>query len=137
MELDELLESNGPISPSDAGRLIDAGADALDAGDAELALSYFFRAAGTGQLSLAGRAAIGAAEALVRLSRDGEAVELLEGALTSSDRDVRFVARRRLAVLYVTAGKLPQALSEYQRAERDAPSDAARAEIAARIGWLT
>ena len=36
MELDELLESSGPISPSDAGRLIDAGADALDAGDAEL-----------------------------------------------------------------------------------------------------
>lgn len=137
MELDELLESSGPISPSDAGRLIDAGADALDAGDAELALSYFWRAAGTGQLSLAGRAAIGAAEALVRLSRDGEAVELLEGALTSSDREVRFVARRRLAVLYVTAGKLPQALGEYQRAERDAPSDAARAEIAARIGWLT
>ena len=137
MELDELLELSGPISPSDAGRLIDAGADALEAGDAELALSYFWRAAGAGQLSLAGRAAIGAAEALVRLGRDDEAAELLAGASKSSDTEVRFVARRRLAVLYVTAGKLPQALSEYQRAERDAPNDAARAEIAARIGWLT
>jgi tetratricopeptide (TPR) repeat protein len=137
VELNELLESNGPISASDAGRLIDAGADALDAGDAELALNYFLRAAETGQLELAGRGAIGAAESLVRLGRDDEAVELLEEAAESGDREVRFVARRRLAVLHVTAGKLPQALSEYQRAERDAPTEAARAEIAARIGWLT
>ena len=137
MELNELLESNGPISASDAGRLIDAGADALDAGDAELALNYFLRAAETGQLELAGRGAIGAAESLVRLGRDDEAVELLEEAAESGDREVRFVARRRLAVLHVTARKLPQALSEYQRAERDAPTEAARAEIAARIGWLT
>ena len=137
MELHELLEANGPIGLSDAGRLVDAGADALDAGDAERALSYFWRAAGSGDLPLAGRAAIGAAEALVRLSRDDEAAELLEGASKSGDREVRFVARRRLATIYVTAGKLPQALSEYQRAERDAPTAAAGAEIAARIGWLT
>jgi len=136
VELDELLQVGGPISPSDATRLIDAGADALDAGDAERALGYFWRAAGSGELALAGRAAIGAAEALVRLSRDGEAIELLQGALTSSDREVRFVARRRLAVLHVTAGRLPQALGEYQRAERDAPNESARAEVAARIGWL-
>ena len=136
MELEELLRSNGPISHEEAGRLIDAGADALDAGDAEAALQLFWRAAGSGDLNLAGRASIGAAESLVRLGRDEEARELLQGASQSGERDVRFVARRRLAALHVTAGRLQDALGEYQRAERDAPNDRARSEVASRIGWL-
>ncbi|MFM8814181.1 MAG: rhomboid family intramembrane serine protease, partial [Candidatus Limnocylindrus sp.] len=117
-------------------RLIDSGADALDAGDAEVALECFWRAAGSGDLNLAGRASIGAAEALVRLGRDDEARELLQGASQSGEQEVRFVARRRLAALHVTAGRLHDALAEYQRAERDAPSERARAEVASRIGWL-
>ncbi|MGA1353327.1 MAG: rhomboid family intramembrane serine protease [Candidatus Limnocylindrus sp.] len=136
MELNELLRSSGPISHEEAGRLIDAGADALDAGDAEAALERFWRAAGSGDLNLAGRASIGAAEALVRLGRDDEARELLHGASQSGEQEVRFVARRRLAALHVTAGRLQDALGEYQRAERDAPNDRARAEVASRIGWL-
>lgn len=136
MELEELLRSNGPISHEEAGRLIDAGADALDAGDVEAALQLFWRAAGSGDLNLAGRASIGAAESLVRLGRDEEARELLHGASQSGEREVRFVARRRLAALHVTAGRLQDALGEYQRAERDAPNDRARAEVASRIGWL-
>lgn len=136
MELEELLRSNGPISHEEAGRLIDAGADALDAGDAEAALQLFWRAAGSGDLNLAGRASIGAAESLVRLGRNEEARELLHGASQSGEREVRFVARRRLAALHVTAGRLQDALGEYQRAERDAPNDRARAEVASRIGWL-
>jgi len=118
------------------GALIDAGADALDAGDAEAALQLFWRAAGSGDLNLAGRASIGAAESLVRLGRDEEARELLHGASQSGEREVRFVARRRLAALHVTAGRLQDALGEYQRAERDAPNDRARSEVASRIGWL-
>jgi membrane associated rhomboid family serine protease len=136
VELEELLRSNGPISHEEAGRLIDAGADALDAGDAEAALQLFWRAAGSGDLNLAGRASIGAAESLVRLGRDEEARELLHGASQSGEREVRFVARRRLAALHVTAGRLQDALGEYQRAERDAPNDRARSEVASRIGWL-
>ncbi len=136
MELNELLRSSGPISHEEAGRLLDAGADALDAGDAEAALERFWRAAGSGDLNLAGRASIGAAEALVRLGRDDEARELLHGASQSGEQEVRFVARRRLAALHVTAGRLQDALGEYQRAERDAPNDRARAEVASRIGWL-
>jgi len=124
-------------SRGDAGRLIDAGADALDAGEVERALGLFSRAATSDLPSLAGRGAIGAAEALVRLGRDGEAVGLLEGAAESDDREIRYVARRRLAALLVTTGSLKRALGEYRRAEQDAPTDAARAEIAARIGWLT
>ena len=130
------MRSNGPINHEEAGRLIDAGADALDAGDAEAALQLFWRAAGSGDLNLAGRASIGAAESLVRLGRDEEARELLHGASQSGEREVRFVARRRLAALHVTAGRLQDALGEYQRAERDAPNDRARSEVASRIGWL-
>jgi membrane associated rhomboid family serine protease len=136
VEINELLRASGPIRDDDAGRLIDAGADALDAGDAEGALERFWRAAGSGDLSLAGRASIGAAEALMRLGRDDEARELLHGAAQSGEQEIRFVARRRLAALHVTAGRLHDALAEYQRAERDAPTDRARAEVASRIGWL-
>lgn len=136
MEINELLRTSGPISHDDAGRLIDSGADALDAGDAEVALECFWRAAGSGDLNLAGRASIGAAEALVRLGRDDEARELLQGASQTGEQEVRFVARRRLAALHVTAGRLHEAVVEYQRAERDAPSERARAEVASRIGWL-
>jgi len=136
VEINELLRTSGPISHDDAGRLIDSGADALDAGDAEVALECFWRAAGSGDLNLAGRASIGAAEALVRLGRDDEARELLQGASQTGEQEVRFVARRRLAALHVTAGRLHEAVVEYQRAERDAPSERARAEVASRIGWL-
>jgi len=41
VDINELLRTSGPISHDDAGRLIDAGADALDAGDAEAALECF------------------------------------------------------------------------------------------------
>ena len=120
---------------------MELGVDALDRGDAEgAALAFAAAVAGatpSDERTLAERAAYGAAEALLRLERDDEAAEYLEIAANSADRELRFLALRRRAVEEVRRGELPVALATYRKAEGSAPTSAARAEIASRIGWLT
>ncbi len=120
---------------------MELGVDALDRGDAEgAALAFAAAVAGatpSDDRILAERAAYGAAEALLRLERDDEALEYLEIAANSADQELRFLALRRRAMEEVRRGELPVALATYRQAEGDAPDSAARAEIASRIGWLT
>jgi membrane associated rhomboid family serine protease len=47
-----------------------------------------------------------------------------------------YLAWRQLAAAYVRQGRLPEALEAYRQADRRAPAED-RAEIAARLGWLT
>jgi membrane associated rhomboid family serine protease len=120
---------------------MELGVDALDRGDAEgAALAFATAVAGAtpnDDRILAERAAYGAAEALLRLERDDEALEYLEIAANSADQELRFLALRRRAMEEVRRGELPVALATYRQAEGSAPTSAARAEIASRIGWLT
>jgi len=120
---------------------MELGVDALDRGDAEgAALAFAAAVAGatpSDDRVLAERAAYGAAEALLRLERDDEAAEYLEIAVNSADQELRFLALRRRAMEEVRRGELPVALATYRQAEGSAPTSAARAEIASRIGWLT
>ncbi len=116
--------------------MLATGADHLDAGDAEAALAVFKEVNAAAELPIAARAALGAAEAYVRLGRDAEAADALSTAIDAGDRETRGIALRRLAAARVRTGDLAEALDLYRRAERDAPNDAARAEIASRIGWL-
>jgi membrane associated rhomboid family serine protease len=131
-----------PLSEvTDLASRMELGVDALDRGDAEgAALAFAAAVAGatpSDDRALAERAAYGAAEALLRLERDDEAAEYLEIAAHSEDRELRFLALRRRAMEEVRRGELPVALATYRQAEGDAPTSAARAEIASRIGWLT
>lgn len=120
---------------------MELGVDALDRGDAEgAALAFAAAVAGatpSDDRTLAERAAYGAAEALLRLERDDEAAEYLEIAAHSADQELRFLALRRRAMEEVRRGDLAVALATYRQAEGSAPTSAARAEIASRIGWLT
>lgn len=141
--------SSGMTSPDAAGRdrdgaerqraeeLIVAGADALDAGDLTAALARFTPAIESADEEIAGRAALGAAEALLRLGRDAEAIELLRRAAEAGDRTLRFQALRRLATALVNAGDLESAIDVYRGAERQAPDARTRTQIATRIAWLT
>ena len=130
-----------PSEATDLASRMELGVDALDHGDAEgAALAFAAAVAGatpSDDRALAERAAYGAAEALLRLERDDEAAEYLEIAVHSEDRELRFLALRRRAMEEVRRGELPVALATYRQAEGDAPTSAARAEIASRIGWLT
>ena len=114
-----------------------AGADALDAGDPSAALELFTPALSSPDEAIAGRAALGAAEALLRLGRDAEAIELLHRAAGAHDRALRFQALRRLATALVNSGELEAAIDVYRAAERQAPDAGTRAHMATRIGWLT
>ena len=120
---------------------MEQGVAALDRGDAEDAATAFAAAVAAASPSddrvEAERAAYGAAEALLRLERVEEAAEFLEIAIASSDRGLRFLALRRRAMEEVRRGDLESALATYRQAEADAPSREARAEVAARVGWLT
>jgi len=126
---------------TDLPSLMELGVDALDRGDAEgAALAFAAAVAGatpSDDRTLAERAAYGAAEALLRLERDDEAAEYLEVAAHSADQELRFLALRRRAMEEVRRGDLAVALATYRQAEGSAPTSAARAEIASRIGWLT
>jgi len=126
---------------TDLASRMELGVDALDRGDAEVAaLAFAAAVAGatpSDDRTLAERAAYGAAEALLRLERDDEAAEYLEVAAHSADQELRFLALRRRAMEEVRRGDLAAALATYRQAEGSAPTSAARAEIASRIGWLT
>jgi membrane associated rhomboid family serine protease len=126
---------------TDLASRMELGVDALDRGDAEgAALAFAAAVAGatpSDDRILAERAAYGAAEALLRLERDDEAAEYLEIAANSADQELRFLALRRRAMEEVRRGELTVALATYRQAEGSAPTSAARAEIASRIGWLT
>jgi membrane associated rhomboid family serine protease len=130
-----------PSEATDLASRMELGVDALDRGDAEgAALAFAAAVAGatpSDDRVLAERAAYGAAEALLRLERDDEAAEYLEIAANSADQELRFLALRRRAMEEVRRGDLPVALATYRQAEGSAPTSAARAEIASRIGWLT
>jgi len=126
---------------TDLASRMELGVDALDRGDAEgAALAFAAAVAGAApsdDRTLAERAAYGAAEALLRLERDDEAAEYIEIAANSADQELRFLALRRRAMEEVRRGDLAVALATYRQAEGSAPTSAARAEIASRIGWLT
>ncbi len=137
-----MSEAQRPRSEAtDLPSRMELGVDALDRGDAEgAALAFAAAVAGatpSDDRVLAERAAYGAAEALLRLERDDEAAEYLEIAANSADQELRFLALRRRAMEEVRRGELPVALATYRQAEGSAPTSAARAEIASRIGWLT
>ena len=130
-----------PSEATDLESRMELGVDALDRGDAEGAALAFAAAVAESTPNddriLAERAAYGAAEALLRLERDDEALEYLEIAANSADQELRFLALRRRAMEEVRRGDLAVALATYRQAEGSAPNSAARAEIASRIGWLT
>jgi len=137
MSHDPVTAHDQPLDRTVALELLARGADQLDARDPEGALESFAAVATRGEPELGARAAIGAAEALSRMGRDGEARERLAWAAEQGDREARFVALRRHAALAVQAADLPAALALYRRAEPEAPTAAERAEVASRIGWLT
>ena len=68
--------------------LLDQGADALDGGDPEAALTHLERVARLAPAELAGRGALGAAESCARLGRDTEAEAWLASAIDSGDREI-------------------------------------------------
>jgi len=134
-ELDAALASQGPLSEIVASRLVARGRAALEAGEFQLAIADFRRAAGHPEPEITGAALIGSGDALFRMDDEANAAATWKAVTALPENSSTYPAWRRLAGVRVRAGDLPEAMDAYREADRRAPADD-RPEIAARLGWL-
>jgi membrane associated rhomboid family serine protease len=134
-QLDAVLNTQGPIDPSIAQRLIDRGRERLDLGDAPGAVVDFRRAIGHDDPNITGPAMLGYGDALYRLDDERQAAAAWEAVTRFRENPATYRAWRNLAGTRVRAGELRPAIEAYREADRRAPSED-KAEIASRLGWL-
>jgi membrane associated rhomboid family serine protease len=134
-ELDAALASQGPLSEIVASRLVARGRAALEAGEFQLAIADFRRAAGHPEPEITGAALVGSGDALFRMDDEANAAATWEAVTALPENSSTYPAWRRLAGVRVRAGDLLEAMDAYREADRRAPADD-RPEIAARLGWL-
>lgn len=135
-ELDAALATQGRLTDEVAQRLIDRGRAKIDAADPALAIPDFQRVIGHSDPALTGAALLGSGDALYRLDDEGRAAEAWEAVTRLPENPSTYRAWRNLAGTRVRAGELPAAVDAYREADRRAPAED-KAEIAARLGWLT
>lgn len=135
-ELDAAVQTQGPLPDAIAQRLIDRGRAKIDAGDAALAIADFNRVVGHPDAAITGAALLGFGDAVYRLDDEPGASAAWTSVTQLRENPSTYRAWRNLAGARVRAGELPAAIEAYREADRRAPADD-KAEIAARLGWLT
>jgi membrane associated rhomboid family serine protease len=133
--LDAALQTQGPLPPDTAQRLIARGQAKLEAGDAALATVDFRRVIGHEDPAITGAALLGFGDALYRLDEEPQAKAAWESVTKLRENPSTYRAWRNLAGVRVREGDLQGAISAYREADQRAPS-ADKPEIAARLGWL-
>lgn len=132
------------IDPSQPGPLDRATAEALLARADELlalsqfqaALALYGRVVGHPEVRVTAAALYGSGECLYRLDQDGQALAQWQAVTRLPETPSTYPAWRQIAAALVRAGELRRALDAYREAEKRAPA-ADKAEIAARLGWLS
>lgn len=127
---------DGPLSLDTARALLDRAAQFLEAGEYEAAALVYRRLVGHADVAVTAAALLGLGEALYRLDDDEGALAAWEDVLRLPETPATYHAWRQVAAARVRSGDLRGALAAYREAERRAPPGD-RAEIAARLGWLT
>jgi membrane associated rhomboid family serine protease len=135
-ELDGALEQKGPLTDAVAQRLVDRGRAKIEAGDPALSIADFQRVVGHDDPSITGAALLGFGDALYRMDDEAQAGAAWLAVTRLRENPSTYRAWRNLAGARVRAGELPAAIEAYREADRRAPADD-KAEIAARLGWLT
>jgi membrane associated rhomboid family serine protease len=135
-ELDAALEQKGPLTAAVAQRLVDRGRAKVEAGDPALSIADFRRVIGHDDPTITGAALLGFGDALYRLDDEAQAGAAWLAVTRLRENPSTYRAWRNLAGARVRAGELPAAIEAYREADRRAPADD-KAEIAARLGWLT
>jgi membrane associated rhomboid family serine protease len=133
-----------PPSPTRPGRLtredalahLQAGDEALTAGEYREASLRFSRVVGFDDAAITAAAFIGLGEAHYRLDDDEGALNAWESAARMGETPSAYMAWRNVAAARVRSGDLPGAIDAYRQADRRAPPED-KAEIATRLGWLT
>lgn len=127
---------DGPLDRPTALALLDRADDLLDAGELDDALRHYQRVVGYDEPSITAAALLGIGTVYYRADHEDEAVESWKAVLALPETPGTYLALRQLAAAYVRHGRLVDALEAYRQADRRAPAQD-RAEIAARLGWLT
>jgi rhomboid protease GluP len=135
-ELDAAVQSAGPLDRPVALAIIARGRELLDAGDFAPAARYFQRVTGFDDSAITAAALLGLGEAAYRLDLEDVALSSWQAVLRLPDSPSTYPAWRNLAAAHVRASELPEAIAAYREADRRAPAED-KAEIAARLGWLT
>lgn len=126
----------GRLSREDAQAHLNAGDLAMEAGEYREAAIRYQRVVGYDDPAVTAAAMVGLGEARYRLDDDEGALATWEAATELGESPSTYAAWRNVAAARVRAGDLPGAIDAYRQAERRAPAED-RAEIAARLGWLT
>src|SRR5262245_3765392 len=130
-----LVSSQGPLSRDEAMRLLDRGAELLEAGDYGGAFQHYRRVIGFDDPEVTAAALLGAGQARYRFDDEAGAVATWESILELPETPSTYPAYREIAAARVRDGDLQGAIAAYREADRRAPPED-KAEIATRLGWL-
>jgi membrane associated rhomboid family serine protease len=130
-----LVSGTGPLSPDEARRLLDRGAELLEAGEFAEAFRRYRRVVGFDDPAVTAAALLGAGQALYRLDDEAAAVSTWESILELPETPSTYHAWREIAAARVRDGDLQGAIAAYREADRRAPPED-KPEIANRLGWL-
>ena len=115
---------------------LERGTELLAAGDFGAAGDHFARVVGYDDAALTAAALMGLGEVRFRLDDEAAAVATWMAVLRLGETPSTYGAWRNVAAARVRAGELVSAIEAYREADRRAPRED-KAEIAARLGWLT
>ncbi len=136
IDFDAALRSVGPLAWPAAVALVERGRELLEEGEFEPAARHFQRVTGFNDPAVTASSLLGLGEALFRLDLEDQALGAWQAVLQLPETPSTYAAWRNVAAARVRAGELREAIAAYREAERRAPTED-RAEIAARLGWLT
>jgi membrane associated rhomboid family serine protease len=130
-----LVSGTGPLTPDEARRLLDRGAELIAGGDFAEAFRHYRRVVGFDDPAVTSAALLGAGQALYRLDDEAAAVSTWESILQLPETPATYHAWREIAAARVRDHDLQGAIAAYREADRRAPPQD-KAEIANRLGWL-
>lgn len=130
------LAHDGPLSRAAALGALDHAAELMTTADFVDAARLYQRVIGFDDPAVTAAALLGLGQALNRIDDEPAALGAWEEATRLPDTPATYPAWREIAGARVRRGDLPGAMDAYREADRRAPA-ADKAEIAARLGWLS
>jgi membrane associated rhomboid family serine protease len=125
----------GPLDRATALAVLARGDELLEGGEHEAAANYYRRVIGFDDPAVTAAAYFGLGNALYRMDREDDAVQVWAQVLALPETPSTYLAWRQIAAARVRDGDLTGAIKAYQEADRRAPA-ADKPEIASRLGWL-
>jgi rhomboid protease GluP len=131
-----LLANSGPLTRDEALAALDHAAELMTQSRFVDAARMYQRVIGTDDRAVTAAALLGYGQAMRGLGDEPRAITAWQEVVALPQTPAAYPAWRELASARVRSGDLAGAVESYRRAEKLAPPED-RAEIAARLGWLS